>query len=142
MFIDGSYHCLTFSTDNTGLECDDTFAKISGPHACQVKPNSKPWIISLYKVLERGGRNMTFFMCGGTLLGSKLVLTAAHCICQCKIREGRNCVQQEVSPNCNSWKKVYVIAGDHDTQKYDEGEQKNIIKEAKVHDRWDGTKVI
>ena len=125
---------------NTGLKCDDPFAKISGPHACQVKPNSKPWIISLYIIQKRN--NMTRFTCGGTLIGSKVALTAAHCVCKCKIRRGYHCQQFEVSPNCNQWQQMYVIAGDHDKTKYDEGEQKNIISRGKVHVKWDGTKSI
>ena len=135
MFINGSYHYFTFFTANTGLECDNPFSKISGPHACQVKPNSKPWIISLHIK----DKYMTSFACGGTLIGSKVVLTAAHCVCQCKIKGiFGNCLRMEVSPHCNRWKQMYVVAGDHNIEKYDKGEQKNIINGAKVHAKWDG----
>ena len=80
--------------------------------------------------------------CGGTIIGSKVVLTAAHCICQCVASIGGECVQFAREPNCNRWRKTYVIAGDHDNLEYDEGEQKLGIHVAIVHANWTGNKII
>ena len=119
---------------NPGLQCVDDFLKISGPNACQVKAHSKPWIVSL-KVRNN-------LHCAGTLIRSELVLTAAHCVCQCKTFEGVKCVKLEVSPNCNGWRKISVIAGDHDIENLDEGEQTIAVKHGVVHDKWQGTNVM
>ena len=105
-----------------------------------MKAHSKPWIVSLH--LEYVSENTLY--CAGTLIGSKVVLTAAHCICQCAKDEprGLSCGPLEVSPNCSQWRRMYVIAGNHNTVKYDEGEQNLRINDAKVHSKYNGTKSI
>ena len=86
------------------MDCIDDYRKIAGPDSCQVKPHSKPWMANLV-------RPDLVHMCGGVLIGTRLVLTASHCmeslVKLCKgLSEG----------NCRHWKKVLVILGDHDSK--------------------------
>ena len=88
------------------MDCIDDYRKIVGPDSCQVKPHSKPWMANI--VIP----SLNFkHMCGGVLIGTRLVLTASHCmeslVKLCKgLSEG----------NCRHWKKVLVILGDHDSK--------------------------
>ena len=79
--------------------------RIGGPKACEVKPNSKPWIVRLIpdrKLMEISG-------CGGTLVSRRMVLTAAHCVW--------NFVNGTISSVAG------VVVGDHSKFKIDKGEK-------------------
>ena len=84
--------------------------------SCQVKPHSKPWVVRL----TING----VFVCGGTLIGKKTVVTAAHCY------------PHDVTT---------VIIGDHhrtgtdcdDGIENDENEQCIGVKFAEVHKKFD-----
>ena len=86
------------------MDCIDDYRKIVGPDSCQVKPHSKPWMANLV-------RPDFVHMCGGVLIGIRLVLTASHCICGHK------------STKCTKWKDVLVILGDHDIETHSKATQ-------------------
>ena len=97
------------------MQCDkniknETLAKrVGGPDACQVKPHSKPWMVSL----------RPFSTCSGTLITKRVVLTAAHCITWMQIMGDAN-----------------VTVGEHDEKKVDDGDQVIRVKSAKLHEKW------
>ena len=83
-----------------GLDCIGKYSKVGGPNACEVKPHSKPWIVTFRGV-----------GCAGTLVSKRLVLTAAHCICAGIFAP---CTNKKVMDRARrqGWA---VILGDHDT---------------------------
>ena len=98
-----------------GLDCIEDYRKIGGPDSCQVKPHSKPWMARIR--LDDSGHH-----CGGVLIGIRLVLTAAHCICWgMLLAMGKNCTVN----GYDTWEDLTVILGDHDIH-IDSTAQQNI----------------
>ena len=100
-----------------------------GPDSCQVKPHSKPWVVNLSFLMEKE----LIHYCGGVLIGTKIVLTAAHCVCGCV-----PCINE-----CSGWQFMRAIIGDHDIK--DEPISNNITDEqvyeieyAEPHPKWEG----
>ena len=85
------------------MECVDEYRKIrESSESCQVKRHSKPWIARL-------SSDLLGFYCGGTLIGPRTVITAAHCACQQLNVEGL----MAKNPNCIQWIGTKVILGDY-----------------------------
>ena len=99
------------------LQCDKNITneslgkRVGGPDACQVKANSKPWMVSFLPYLN----------CSGTLITKRVVLTAAHCVTEFHIRGD-----------------VHVMVGEHDTKKNESGDQFIRVKSAKKHENFIG----
>ena len=98
--------------------------RIGGPKACEVKPNSKPWIVRLIpdrKLMEISG-------CGGTLVSRRMVLTAAHCVW--------NFVNGTISSVAG------VVVGDHSKFKIDKGEKFIETSRILLHEKFnEGTSI-
>ena len=82
---------------------------IGGPDAYEVPIHSQPWVVRL--VLPYGG-------CGGTLISSRHVLTAAHCFDTCK---------------GGVWLGDHSISDDNDGGKYFAIQDRGCIK----HPKWE-----
>ena len=104
-----------------GLDCDTSRDsvdnRIGGPNSCRVKPHSKPWIVRLNH--EGKPHNMKGHTCGGSLISTNVILTAAHCVCTF---EELITIFEGGPLNCIGWKSQVAFIGDHDIMK-EEGEQ-------------------
>ena len=105
-------------------------ARIGGPDACEVKPHSKPWMVGLY--FNAFAATDQPSNCGGSLIGRKFVLTAAHCICYNK--NARECILDEKLKEL----KKYVSVGDHDVTRRDVGEKKLRVAKLIPHELYSG----
>ena len=95
--------------------------------SCQVKAHSKPWVVRLIVA--------NALMCGGTLIGTTTVVTAAHCVCTGNIFKGNlKCTNQ-----LDQWEETRLIMGDHDRTKTDCQDQQCFrVRLAQPHKDWNG----
>jgi len=104
-----------------GVERTSTTSRIVG--GTEVNPKNKyPWIVSLV------GADSTFPTCGGTLVASKYVVTAAHCMST-----------DAFANNAPSSPTFKVRIGEHDWSTTSEGKLKEItldVKKYTVHESY------
>ena len=128
----------------------DDYRKIrESSDSCQVKQHSKPWIARLSGEFN-SSRLPDGFFCGGTLIGPRTVITAAHCACQ-RIHTGTIGLMAK-NPDCTLWKETKVILGDYqrtettewgrliqnDCNDRKENEQCLEIQFGEAHPKWTG----
>jgi len=87
--------------------------RIANPNGPDARKNAYPWLVSIGVSIGR--------LCGGTLLNSRVVLSAAHCTYYC-----RYC--PPIPPH-----KMTVYLGDHDTLRHEYGEQEAGVSSYKNH---------
>ena len=86
--------------------------KATGPNACEIVPHSHPWMVNLAN-------------CGGVLVSSRLVLSAAHCFF--------------LSGECTNYPtRLFgnrtAIFGDHDTSIKEDGEKHIEVEKIICHE--------
>ncbi|XP_035271762.1 elastase-1-like [Anguilla rostrata] len=82
------------------------------------QPNSWKWQVSLQ--FDSSSQQEYYHICGGTIIGSSHVLTAAHCILSYDARHYR------------------VVTGEHNLYKYDGSEQFSFVDNILIHPGWTG----
>jgi len=100
--------------------CKDMQKIVGG---CEVEPNTLPWQVY-----------MAGLDCGGTILGSKYVMTAAHCFVKCADKCDLKCICGKKCPEI-SLDSVRVVVGLHAYKdaRMGEGTERHEISKLHIH---------
>lgn len=101
---------------------DGFLYEIHGKKAMESNFGEFPWMILIYEIVKEEDKDAETFICGGSLIHPKVVLTAAHCV------KGK------------ASEYLTAVAGEYDVRSESEGYEKQEadVKEIIIHEKYSG----